>query len=102
MIITCVHVYVKPQFIDGFIAATMLNHEGTIQEPGNVRFDFLQDANEPSKFLLYEVFKTEADVKAHKETSHYLRWRDAVSDWMDKNREGIRYNLIAPQNSALW
>jgi autoinducer 2-degrading protein len=100
MIATLVHVYVKPEFIDAFIEATRLNHEQSVQEPGNFRFDIIQDASDPGKFVLYEVYQTEGDVAAHKSTAHYLRWRDTVADWMLKPREGVRHKLLFPQNHS--
>ncbi|MEZ4771650.1 MAG: antibiotic biosynthesis monooxygenase [Bacteroidia bacterium] len=102
MIVTCVHIKVKPEHIQEFIAATLLNHQGSVNEPGNVRFDVHQDAGDPTKFLLYEVFEDEAAVAAHKETAHYFAWRDTVENWMAEPRKGIRYNLIAPQSPDLW
>ena len=96
MTVTLVHVHVKRKFIDDFIAATRHNHENSIREPGNFRFDILQDAGDPGKFVLYEVYDSEQSVVAHKETSHYLKWRDTVSPWMEKPREGIKHKLLFP------
>jgi autoinducer 2-degrading protein len=102
MIVTIVHVYVKPTFRDAFIKETMSNHLASSQEPGNLRFDFLQDDKDPNKFVLYEAYETEEDVAAHKKTSHYLHWRATVEDWMAQQREGIRHQVIAPDKKALW
>ena len=102
MIITCVHVYVKPGFADEFIAITKKNHEGTIKEPGNIRFDFIRSADDPNRFMLYEVFRGQADINAHKTTAHYLAWRDAVAGWMDKPREGVRYEAVEPLDEMKW
>lgn len=96
MIATLVHVYVKPENIDAFIAATEENHHGSVNEPGNLRFDILQDANDAGKFVLYEAYENEQAVAAHKETSHYLKWRDVVAPMMAKPREGIKYALLFP------
>lgn len=96
MTVTLVHVHVKREFIDDFIEATRHNHENSILEPGNFRFDILQDAGDPGKFVLYEVYDTEQSVVAHKETAHYLEWRDTVSPWMQKPREGIKHKLLFP------
>lgn len=97
MTATLVHVHVKPEFIDAFIAATRENHENSIQEPGNFRFDILQDANDPGKFILYEVYETEKAVAAHKETPHYFKWRDTVADMLVKPREGMKHKLLFPE-----
>jgi autoinducer 2-degrading protein len=96
MIVTLVHIYVKPEFVDAFIKATQNNHEHAIQEPGNFRFDVLQDTNDPGKFVLYEAYETEAAVAAHKETDHYFAWRDTVTPWMAKPREGVKHKLLFP------
>jgi len=97
MTATIVHVYVKPEFINDFIKATRDNHKNSIQEPGNLRFDILQDAKDPGKFVLYEAYETEAAVLAHKETAHYATWRDTVAPWMEKPREGIKHTMLFPE-----
>jgi (4S)-4-hydroxy-5-phosphonooxypentane-2,3-dione isomerase len=102
MIVTLVHIWVKDQFVDDFIRATIDNHENTIKEPGNIRFDFLSDTNDKTKFVLYEVFESEEAVAAHKTTTHYLRWRDAVADWMAQPRQGLRHSAICPTDTSLW
>jgi autoinducer 2-degrading protein len=94
---TIVHVYVKPEFINAFIEATRDNHKNSIQEPGNLRFDILQDAKDPGKFVLYEAYETEQAVLAHKETAHYAIWRDTVAPWMEKPREGIKHTILFPE-----
>ena len=96
MIATLVHVYVKPEFIKSFIEATRANHENSIQERGNFRFDILQDAQDPAKFVLYEAYESEQAAAAHKETGHYAAWRDAVVPWMAKPREGVKHSMLFP------
>jgi len=96
MVVTCVTVYVKTEHIDEFIAATVKNHEGSIREPGNLRFDVLQFTDDPSRFLLYEAFESEEAAKAHKQTEHYLAWRYTVADWMERPREGVPFKVIRP------
>lgn len=102
MIVTCVHVYVKEAHIQDFIEATTRNHENSIKEPDNLRFDVLQDAGNPSKFLLYEAYTTEEAVATHKQTQHYLTWRETVAPWMAQEREGIRHHVICPTDTSLW
>jgi autoinducer 2-degrading protein len=97
MEVTIVQVKVKPENIGDFIEATRLNHEASIQEPGNLRFDVLQLKDDPSQFVLYESYQSVADAKAHKKTRHYLRWRDAVADWMAQPREGVPYDGLFPR-----
>jgi len=96
MIVTAVHVYVKPEHIQDFIEASVKNHHSSIKEPGNMRFDVLQDAGEPAKFVLYEAYENEDLAAAHKETDHYQEWRETVAPWMARPREGIKYKGIRP------
>lgn len=102
MIVNCVHVAVEPAHIEDFIQATIRNHEGTRKEPGNLRFDVLQNAKEPSLFLLYEVFESDDAVAEHRKTEHYLTWREAVAGWMAKPREAVSYQVIAPGDRTQW
>jgi (4S)-4-hydroxy-5-phosphonooxypentane-2,3-dione isomerase len=96
MVVTLVHVELKSEFVRLFIEATRRNHESSIKEPGNFRFDVLQDSQNPAKFILYEAYESEDAVAAHKQTDHYATWRDAVSPWMAKPREGIRHQMLFP------
>lgn len=91
MTVTIVHVYVKPENIDDFIRITSKNHDHSVKEPDNLRFDVLQDVENPAKFVLYEAYENEAAAAAHKNTDHYLEWREEVAPWMARGREGIKY-----------
>ncbi len=102
MVVTMVHIWVKEHFVDEFIRATIENHENTIKEPGNIRFDFLSDANDKAKFVLYEVFESEDAIAAHKNTSHYIKWRDSVADWMAQPRQGFKHHVIRPTDASSW
>jgi (4S)-4-hydroxy-5-phosphonooxypentane-2,3-dione isomerase len=102
MIVTCVYVHVKPDAIDSFINATISNHRNTVKEPGNIRFDFTQQADDPCKFMIYEVFESEDAVLEHKKTSHYKIWRDTVEDFMAEPRHGVRYKIIEPSDRTRW
>jgi autoinducer 2-degrading protein len=96
MHVTLVHVTVKPGHIGDFIAATRRNHEASIQESGNRRFDVLQSTDDPAHFVLYEAYASATDAAAHKETAHYMSWRDQVADWMMEPRKGISYTGLLP------
>jgi autoinducer 2-degrading protein len=96
MQVTLVHVHVKPEHIETFLAATRANHEASVREPGCLRFDVLQSADDPARFVLYEAYRSAADAAAHKETGHYLNWRDRVAPWMAEPRRGVRYNGLLP------
>ena len=100
MTVTLVHVQVKPEFIKPFVEATRENHENSVREAGNFRFDILQDAGDPGKFILYEAYASEAAAAAHKETAHYFKWRDTVAHWMAAPRKGVRHNLLFPQSKG--
>lgn len=97
MHVTCVHVRVKPEAVSAFIEAIRENHEHSIQEPGNRRFDVLQDPADPTRFMIYEAFTSAQDVEAHKTTAHYLKWRDTVADMMAEPRQGERFNCLFPK-----
>jgi (4S)-4-hydroxy-5-phosphonooxypentane-2,3-dione isomerase len=94
MIVTLVHIWVKEAYIADFLEASRLNRENSLKEKGNIRFDLLQENQNPAKFIFYEAFKDEQSVAYHKTTSHYLRWRDTVADWMTQPREGVRFNYL--------
>ncbi|MBE9068436.1 antibiotic biosynthesis monooxygenase [Leptolyngbya cf. ectocarpi LEGE 11479] len=96
MVVTCVHIFVKPEHVDDFIAATKANHTGSVQEPANIRFDFLQDPDDATQFMLYEAYETAEGAAAHKQTAHYLTWREAVAPWMAQARQGKPYTVLAP------
>ena len=97
MHVTLVHVQVKPAHIDAFIAACQDNHTASIREPGNLRFDVLQAPDDPARFVLYEAYASAEAAAAHKQTAHYLRWRDTVADWMAAPRQGVAYHGLFPQ-----
>jgi autoinducer 2-degrading protein len=97
MYVTIVHVSVGDEYVDEFIAASLINHKASIREPGNRRFDVLQQAAEPTKFVLYEAYDDEADAKAHKDTDHYATWRETVAHMMAEPRQSVTYVGLAPE-----
>lgn len=97
MHVTVVQIQVKSDHIHDFIEATRLNHEGSVRESGNRRFDLCQSTEDATKFILYEVYADADAAAAHKKTSHYLKWRDAVNVWMAVPRLGIPYKGIFPK-----
>ncbi|HPS59238.1 MAG TPA: antibiotic biosynthesis monooxygenase [Spirochaetota bacterium] len=102
MIVTSVRVFVLEKHIDDFIQATIENHNNSVKEPGNLRFDVLQSMQNPAEFTLYEAYDSDETAAAHKETAHYKVWRDKVAPWMAKPREGIPHRVIAPAGKAGW
>ena len=102
MIVTCVYIHVKPDAVQSFIKVTIDNHLESVKEPGNLRFDFVQQADDPNRFMLYEAYESEEAAADHKNTPHYIRWRDAVKDYMAEQRQGVRYNIIEPNDKRKW
>ncbi len=96
MHVTLVHVHVREDRVAAFVEETRLNHEASVRENGNRRFDVLQSAEDPTRFVLYEAYVSAADAAAHKETPHYLKWREAVADFMAAPRRGDRYDGLFP------
>lgn len=95
MIATLVYVNVKPECVEAFKEITCYNHDNTRKEPGNVRFDVLQANGDVTKFVLYEVFVDEEAAAAHKNTEHYLKWREIVADYMATPRSATATTPIA-------
>ncbi len=96
MHVTLVHVNVVAGHSEDFLAATRANHEASVQEAGNLRFDVLRSPDDENYFLLYEAYRSAEDAAAHKETGHYKRWRDTVAGWMAKPRKGIAFEGLLP------
>ena len=95
-----VHVRVKPDAVEAFRAATLDNARASVREPGVARFDVIQAADDPTRFVLVEVYRTADAPAAHKETAHYKRWRDTVADLMAEPRVGTRYANVFPDASG--
>ena len=98
MQIVLVYVNVKPEFIEAFKQATIENASNSVKEAGIARFDVIQQSDDPTKFILVEVYKTADAPATHKETAHYARWRDTVAEMMAEPRQGIKYINIFPDD----
>jgi autoinducer 2-degrading protein len=98
MQIVLVHVHVKPEFVEAFKQATLENASNSVQEVGIARFDVIQQTDDPTRFILVEVYKTAEAPAAHKETPHYARWRDTVAEMMTEPRQGIKYTNLFPKD----
>lgn len=101
MLIVHVHVQVKPEQIEAFRVATLENARNSVQEPGVVRFDVIQQEDDPSRFVLVEIYRTADAPAAHKATAHYAAWRDAVAEMMAEPRTSVRYAAVFPE-AAGW
>lgn len=102
MIVTTVEVHIKQSHIDDFIEATIENHNHSITEEGNMRFDVLQAQDNPCRFTLYEAYESVEAAANHKETPHYLIWRQKVAPWMANDRIGTVHHVIAPRTRQQW
>jgi autoinducer 2-degrading protein len=100
MLIVHVHVRVKPEFVDAFRAATVENARNSVKEPGIARFDVLQQADDPTRFTLVEVYRTPDAPAAHKETAHYQVWRDKVAEMMAEPRSSVKYSNVFPTDEG--
>jgi autoinducer 2-degrading protein len=100
LFIVHVAVHVKPDRIDAFRAATMENARLSVQETGIARFDVLQQADDPTRFQLLEVYRSPAAAAAHKETAHYQIWRDTVADMMLEPRSSVKFTNVFPPDEA--
>jgi autoinducer 2-degrading protein len=96
MHVTLVHVHVKPEAVAAFIDACRDNREHSILEAENRRFDVLQDPADPTRFILYEAYASTEGAAAHKQTAHYLKWRDDVAEMMAEARRGVPYVGLLP------
>lgn len=100
MVIVHVHARVKPEAVEAFRAASIENARASLQEPGVARFDVVQSTEDPTRFVLVEVYRSAEAPAAHKATAHYARWRDAVADLMAEPRTAARYVNVAPEDSG--
>ncbi len=99
MLIVHVHVNVKPGFVEAFKQATIENARNSVQEPGVARFDVIQQQDDPTRFILVEVYKTAEAPAAHKNTAHYVKWRNTVEGMMAEPRYSIKYSNIYPEDA---
>lgn len=100
MLIVHVHVHVKPESVEAFKQASIENARFSVQEPGVARFDVIQRQDDPSRFVLVEVYRTSEDPAKHKETEHYKRWRDTVAEMMAEPRSSVKYTNLFPDEEG--
>lgn len=99
MFIVHVQIRVKPEGVELFQAATLANARASVQEPGVARFDVVQQADDPTRFVLVEVYRDPAANAAHKETQHYAIWRDAVAGLMAEPRSSVKFQNVFPSDT---
>lgn len=100
LIVVHVQARVKPEAVEAFRAASLINARASLQEPGVARFDVMQDRDEPTRFVLVEAYRSAEAVAAHKETPHYLAWRDAVAELMAEPRSSRKFVNVHPEDSG--
>ena len=101
MLVVHVHVHVKPECLEAFKAATLANARESLKEPGVVRFDVVQQQEDPTRFVLVEVYRDAEDAPAaHKQTPHYARWRETVEHMMAEPRSYMKYHNIFPADAG--
>lgn len=100
MLIVHVHARVKAEFIEAFRQATIENARQSVCEPGVARFDVIQQADDPARFILVEVYRTPEAPAQHKETAHYQRWRDTVAGMMAEPRTSVKYSNVFPADEG--
>ena len=96
MLAVHVSIQVKPEFVDQFIAATILNAKESLKEPGIAQFDFTQQQDDPTRFALVEVFRNSEAPAFHKATAHFAVWRETVAEMMAAPRSSVKYETIHP------
>lgn len=101
MLVVHVHVHVKPECVEAFRRATVENARNSVREPGVARFDVAQQADDPTRFVLVEAYRTAEAPAAHKATAHYARWRDAVAEMMAEPRAAVKYANVFPPDEGM-
>ena len=96
MLIVHVQIHVKPECVEAFKAATLVNGRASLLELGVLRFDVVQQADDPTRFVLVEIYRDDAAAAAHKESAHYPVWRDTVAPMMAEPRVGVKFNGLFP------
>ncbi|MGH8611139.1 MAG: antibiotic biosynthesis monooxygenase [Gammaproteobacteria bacterium] len=97
---TLVQLHIKIEHLADFLSAVKANHEASVQEPGNLRFDVLQSRVDPTRFLLYELYASAEDAAAHRETAHYKKWNARVPDWFASDRQATEYRCLHPSQTV--
>jgi quinol monooxygenase YgiN len=96
MSIVHVHVHVRPEAVEAFREATIENARNSVQEPGVIRFECIQQSDDPTRFVLVEIYRSTEAAADHKGTAHYQKWRDTVAGLMAEPRSGVKYSPVFP------
>jgi len=101
MLVVHVQVHVKPESVEVFKEATLANARASVKEPGIARFDVAQRQDDPTRFVMVEIYRTPEASAAHKETAHYQTWRDAVAPLMAEPRSSVKFSNVFPTDRDL-
>ncbi len=96
MFTVIVYLHVKREYLDVFIQATLDNAQNSQKEPGVIAFDMLQQQDDPTRLVLYETYRTAQAQLDHRETPHYLKWRETIADMFEEPRYAIKYDVLSP------
>jgi autoinducer 2-degrading protein len=96
MLVVLVYVHVKPEYVEAFREASIDNARHSVEEAGIARFDVIQQTDDPARFVLVEVYRSQDATGRHKESAHYARWRDAVADMMAEPRSSTKFTSLYP------
>jgi len=102
MLVVHVHARVRPERVEDFLSATLVNARASLAEPGVLRFDVIQDQADPAHVVLTEVYRDDDASAAHKLTPHYAAWQDSVAQMMAAARASTRYSVVFPAGSEGW
>lgn len=100
MLVVQVHIHVKDEYLEAFKAATVENAKQSVLEPGIARFDVIQQQDEPTRFILVEVYKNLDAPALHKKTAHYAKWRDTAINMIAEPRYSIKYSNVFPEDEG--
>lgn len=95
-----VHHFIEADKVEAYKAATLENARHTLQEPGVLRFDVLQDKADPTHFSLFEVYRDDEARARHLETEHFKAWRDVALEAFDRRGHGYEFEALFPEEAA--
>ena len=98
MLVVHIQVHVKPECVEAFKQATLINARASLQEPGVARFDVVQQQDDPTHFVFVEVYRDATAAAAHKETAHYPVWRDTAAPMMAEPRQPVKFDNVFPED----
>jgi autoinducer 2-degrading protein len=98
MFVLTVYLEAKPENLEALKTEASINARATLAEPGALRFDFLQQVDEPTKFMLYEVYRSEEAFQVHQQTDHFKRWVERGVPLLVGERVRVKYQNVEPDD----